>query len=85
MHDFCGMVNVSWKDKKLTILLSTHTILIDMHRESKSHIPRKNGAIHELVYTSPMHLEYISYMEGGCGQSIDSLLFISNLVSQMVH
>ena len=46
------------KDKRPIILLSLHTLLNDMPRDLQSYVPRKNGAIRELVPTSPMHLEY---------------------------
>ena len=62
MHEFHGMASVSWKDKRPVILLSTHVVLIDMFGDSESYMTRRNGAIHDLMRTSPMHLEYTMYM-----------------------
>ena len=60
MHDSQGMASVNWKDKRPMILLSTHVLLLDM---PKSYVPRRNGAIRELVHTSTMYLEYTTYMK----------------------
>ena len=64
MHDFRGMGSMNWKNKRPMILLSTHALPIDMPGEPESYVFRRNGAIQVLVHTSPMHLEYTTYMRG---------------------
>ena len=55
------MASVSWKDKRLVILLFTHALPIDMLGEPKSYVPMRNDAMLELLHTTPMHLEYTTY------------------------
>ena len=47
----------------LVILLSIHALPIDMPKERKSYVPRRNGAIQKLVHTSSMYLKYTTYMK----------------------
>jgi hypothetical protein len=58
------MSSVLWKDKKPVLLLSTSTIPTGFPYVSVDTVPRRNGAVHEAIPTSPMHVEYTTHMRG---------------------
>ena len=58
------MASVIWKDKKAVVLLSTHAVPVDLPGDSTSTVPRRTGAVRNLIPTSPIHLEYTTYMRG---------------------
>jgi hypothetical protein len=62
MHD--SRTSVAWRDKKMVRLLSTHTRPVVVEGEERPTVPRRNGAIREAIPTSPVHLEYTTYMRG---------------------
>ena len=64
MHADRGMASVIWKDKKAVLLLSTHVVPVDLPSDSTSTIPRRTGTVRNLIPTSPIHLEYTTYMCG---------------------
>ena len=64
MHADRGMASVIWKEKKAVVLFSTHAVPVDLLGDSTSTIPRRTGAVRNLIPTSPIHLEYITYMCG---------------------
>jgi hypothetical protein len=64
MHDSHGMATVIWKDKRAVVLLSTHALPIDFPCQPRTCVPRRNGALWELVGTSPIHHEYTTHMRG---------------------
>ena len=64
MHADHGMASVIWKDKKAVLLLSTHAMPVDLPGDSTSTVPRQTRAVRNLIPTSPIHLEYTTYMRG---------------------
>jgi hypothetical protein len=64
MHDSRGMSCVMWKDKCPVLLLSTHALPIGFPCVPVDKVPRRNGAVREMVPTSPMLLEYTTFMRG---------------------
>ena len=64
MHQSCRMAAVVWKDKKPVLFFSTHAIPIGYPCMPVPIVPRWNGAKHEDIMTSPMHLEYTTNMHG---------------------
>ena len=65
MHYSQGMSCVMWKDKCLVLLLSTHTLPIglpSMYPASK--VPHRSGAVRHHIPTSPILVEYTTYMHG---------------------
>jgi hypothetical protein len=64
MHDSKSINCVMWKDKRLVLLISTYTIPIDFPCMPRDEVPRRNGAIREKIPTSPMLLEYTTFMRG---------------------
>jgi hypothetical protein len=53
-----------WKDKCPILLLSTHALPIGFPCVPLHKVPRRNGAVREMVPTSPMLLEYTTFMRG---------------------
>ena len=51
-----------WKDKYPILLVSTHANPIGFPSLPRDEVPRRNGAIREKIPTSPMLLEYITFM-----------------------
>jgi hypothetical protein len=64
MHDSGTISCVMWKDKKPVLLLSTHSVPIQAPCEKVVTVPRRNGAVRELIQTSPILLEYTTHMRG---------------------
>ena len=62
MHDSKILSCVVWKDKKLVLLLSTHTKPIVSEGEETLIVPRRDGEDQPLTKTSPVHLEYTNNM-----------------------
>ena len=58
MHDSQGMASVNWKNKSPMILLSTYALPLTCLESPKV------MCLGEMVWTSPMHLEYTMYMRG---------------------
>ncbi len=63
MHDDSKICAVMWKDKKPVCLLSTHARPITLPNETVE-VPRRDGAVCKMVKTSPIHLQYTTYMRG---------------------
>jgi hypothetical protein len=66
-HSSRGISCVVWKDKRPVHLLSTSTVHVQLPCIAPSSIatvPRRNGAIREQIQTSPVHLEYTTFMRG---------------------
>jgi hypothetical protein len=53
-----------WKDKCPVLLLSTHAISIGFPCVPRDEVPRRNGAVRDSIPTSPILLEYTTYMRG---------------------
>jgi hypothetical protein len=53
-----------WKDKCPVLLISTHALPIGFPCVPVDKVPRRNGTIREMVLTSPMLLEYTTFMRG---------------------
>jgi hypothetical protein len=53
-----------WKDKCPVLLISTHEKPIGFPCMPRNEVPRRNGPIREEIPTSPMLLEYTTYMRG---------------------
>jgi hypothetical protein len=64
MHDSRTIASVAWRDKKTVRLLSTHTRPVVVEGEERPTVPRRNGAVRKALPTSPVHLEYTTYMRG---------------------
>lgn len=64
MHEFQGVLSVLWKDKKLVLVLSTHGASIrKIPCIPFPTVPRRNGAMQDKIWTSPMHLEYTTHLK----------------------
>jgi hypothetical protein len=64
MHDSRLMGCVMWKDKCPVLLISTHAYPIGFPCVPRDEVPRWNGAVREKIPTSPMLLEYTTFMRG---------------------
>jgi hypothetical protein len=64
MHESREMCSVMWKDKCPVLLLSTHALPIGYPCMLRSEVPRRNGAVREKIPTSPVLVEYTTYMRG---------------------
>jgi hypothetical protein len=56
-----------WKDKKPVLLISTNAVPVQppcTHPNLLANVPHRNGAVRKAVHTSPIHLEYTTYMRG---------------------
>jgi hypothetical protein len=66
-HSSHGISCVVWKDKRPILLLSTSAVPVQLPciaPTSIATVPRRNGAIREPIQTSPVHLEYTTFMRG---------------------
>jgi hypothetical protein len=63
MHDDRKMASVMWKDKKPVLLISTHARLVAFLCEIVE-VPCRVGVVRKKIKTSPIHLEYTTYMRG---------------------
>ena len=68
---------VMWKDKCLVLLISTHALPIGFPCMPLHIVPRRNGAVREVVPTSPVLLEYTTFMRGGRCRSITGIILFS--------
>jgi hypothetical protein len=59
-----GLSCVMWKDKCPVLLISTHANPIGFPCVPRDEVPCRNGTIRENIPTSPMLLEYTTYMRG---------------------
>jgi hypothetical protein len=67
MHASKGVACAMWKDKRPVLLISTNAVPVQppcTHPDLLTNVPRRNGAVREAVHTSPIHLEYTTYMRG---------------------
>jgi hypothetical protein len=64
MHEDRGISTVLWKDKKPILLISTHAMPVGYPCEPVVTVPRRNGAVREEVFTSPIHHEYTTHIRG---------------------
>jgi hypothetical protein len=64
MHESRSMSSVLWKDKKPVPLFSASVISIGFPCVPVNMGPRWNGAMREVILTSPMHVEYTTHMYG---------------------
>jgi hypothetical protein len=62
MHESRTMSCVMWKDKYPTFLISTHAKPIGFPCMPRNEVPRRNEPIWEEIPTSPILLEYTTYM-----------------------
>jgi hypothetical protein len=53
-----------WKDKCLVLLISIHALPIGFPCVPVDTMPRRNGAVRDRVLTSPMLVEYTTFMRG---------------------
>jgi hypothetical protein len=53
-----------WKDKCPVLLISTHANPIRFPCVPRNEVPRRNGLVREKIPTSPMLLEYTTFMRG---------------------
>jgi hypothetical protein len=64
MHESRTISYVMWKDKCPVLLLSTGANPIEFPYVPCDEVPRRNGAIREQIPTSPILLEYTTFMRG---------------------
>jgi hypothetical protein len=64
MHRTRGLSCVMWKDKCQVLLILTHALLIGFPCMPLHTVPRRNGAVREVVPTSPVLLEYTTFIRG---------------------
>jgi hypothetical protein len=64
MHESRSLSCVMWKDKCPILLISTHANPIGFPCMPHDEVPRRNGVVREKVPTSPMLIEYTTYMRG---------------------
>jgi hypothetical protein len=64
MHESRSISCVMWKDKYPIVLISTHAMPIGYPCVPCTTVPRRNGPIREDIPTSPMLLEYTTFMRG---------------------
>jgi hypothetical protein len=67
MHSLKDVACAMWKDKKPVLLISTHVVPVQppcTHSDLFAKIPRRNGAVRDAIHTSPIHLEYTTFMHG---------------------
>jgi hypothetical protein len=64
MHDSRLMSCIMWKDKCPVLLISTHANPIGFPCVPHDEVPHRNGTIREQIPTSPMLLEYTTFMRG---------------------
>jgi hypothetical protein len=64
MHESRSISCVMWKDKRPVLLLSTHAIPIGFPCVPMAEVPRRNGAVKDKIPTSPVLLEYTTFMRG---------------------
>ena len=63
MHEDRSISCVMWKDKCLVLLISSHAILIGYPCVPVDTMPWRHGAVWENIQTSPILLEYTTYMQ----------------------
>jgi hypothetical protein len=64
MHNSRLLSCLMWKDKCPVFLISTHANPIGFPCMPRDEVPRRNGAVRENIPTSPMLLEYTTFMRG---------------------
>jgi hypothetical protein len=64
MHDSWGLSCVMWKDKCPVLLILTHALPIGFPCVPRDEVPCRNGAVRENIPTSPILLEYTTFMRG---------------------
>jgi hypothetical protein len=64
MHDSRCLSCVMWKDKCLVLLISTHANPIGFPCVPRDEVPRRNRSVREKIPTSPMLIEYTTFMRG---------------------
>jgi hypothetical protein len=64
MHESRSISCVMWKDKCPVLLISTHANPIGFPCMPRDEVPRRNGAMREKIPTSPVLLEYTTFMRG---------------------
>jgi hypothetical protein len=64
MHESRGISCVMWKDKCPVLLISSNAIPIGYPCKPMDTVPRRHGAIREQIQTSPILLEYTTFMKG---------------------
>jgi hypothetical protein len=64
MHESRDISCVMWKDKCPVLLISTHAIPIGFPCMPVDTVPRKHGAVRDDVQTSPIFVEYTTFMRG---------------------
>jgi hypothetical protein len=64
MHDSRGISCVMWKDKCPVLLISSHAIPIGYPCVPVDTVPRRHGVVREKIPTSPILLEYTTFMRG---------------------
>jgi hypothetical protein len=64
IHESRGLSCVMWKDKYLVLLISTHALSIGFLCVPHNEVPHRNRTVRENIPTSPMLLEYTTFMKG---------------------
>jgi hypothetical protein len=64
IHESRGISCIMWKDKCPVLLISSHAIPIGFLCKPVNTVPRRHGAIREDIPTSPMLVEYTTFMRG---------------------
>jgi hypothetical protein len=67
MHSSKGVACAMWKDKRPVLLISTHAVPVQLpctHPDLLVKVPRWNSAVRDAIHTSPIHLEYTTFMHG---------------------
>jgi hypothetical protein len=64
MHESRCLSCMMWKDKRPVLLISTHANPIGFPCMPHDEVPRRNGPVREKIPTSPMLIEYTTFMRG---------------------
>jgi hypothetical protein len=64
MHRSHGISCIIWKDKRPMFIILTSAPPIQFPCEPVLTIPRRNGVVRDPIQTSPMHLEYTTFIRG---------------------
>jgi hypothetical protein len=64
MHESRQISCVMWKDKCLVLLISSHALPIGYPCMLRTEVPCRSRAVREDIPTSPILLEYTTFMRG---------------------
>lgn len=79
MHKVQKLYAVMWKDKKRKCLHSSHSLPMEFFCKVVE-VLRREGAVYKLIKTSPLHLEYTTFIHG-----VDIADHLRGTYSSQVH